>query len=346
MIGRSQAGRVLRALGLRPRPAPPWITTDEQPDRPRPLDSFRFFAIVCAWMEGDVIGATVANAFAQGCERVYLVDNDSPDDTVRAAVDAGAVLAESFSTERFEERLRFDIMNRVVRDVSEADGSEHIWWLWLDADEFPHGPRGMTIREHLAPLDRRFRVVGARFMNHFPSGTPQYLTGFHPLEFQPLCEEHHQGRCGHRKHPLQRYDRAGPSIECGLGIHQAHSATRPLIEPPDPIFHHHFPYRDESVTRKRLARLCGTDENGRTRVHDGDTAVDGMVPRFETLDAVYRGHWDQVRSYRGTSEYESARPVPWATLAPRQDVEPRRWYSTEALDEAARAALDSSVEQP
>ena len=68
-------------------------------------------------------------------------------------------------------------MNEVVAEVSLAEGDQHIWWLYLDADEFPHGPWGMTLREYLATLDERFRVVGTRFFNHYPSGTPHYEPG-------------------------------------------------------------------------------------------------------------------------------------------------------------------------
>jgi hypothetical protein len=318
----------------------PWVAVEEQPSAPQPLTEFQLFAIVCAWMEADVIGATVANAFAQGCERVYLVDNDSPDDTVRQAVAAGAVLAESFSTEHFEEQLRFDIMNRVVAEVSAREGGEHVWWLWLDADEFPHGPRGTTVREHLEQLDRRFRIVGARWINHFPDREPAYLSGFHPLEFQPLCEEHRARICPlqHRKHPLQRYDRAGPPIVCGLGIHAASSAERPLREPDEAIYVHHFPYREAAVTRRRLEMLCAKDESGNSRVYDGDTAVDGMVPRFQTLDAVYRRDWARVRNYRFDGDSTVADPEPWSTIAGPEELEPRRWYPATDVDAAVRAA--------
>ncbi|HET9729776.1 MAG TPA: glycosyltransferase family 2 protein [Acidimicrobiia bacterium] len=301
---------------------------ESQPDVPLPLDSFRLFAIVCAWMEGDVIGATVRNAFAQGCERVFLVDNDSPDDTVAEALTAGAELARSFGTEQFEEQMRFDLMNEVVREVSAAEGADHIWWLWIDADEFPQGPHGRTVREHLAALDRRFRIVGARWINHYPDRDPAYVRGFHPLEFQTLSEEHLLVVCParHRKHPLQRYDRGAEPIECGLGIHLAHSNDRPLKEPDEPIFVHHFPYREPATTRRRLEQLCAKDEAGNARVKDGDTAVDGMVPRFQTLDAVYRGDWEQVRNYRGVNEFAVARPVPWSSIAAPDELAVPRWY--------------------
>src|SRR5262245_25598743 len=203
--------RVLSALGLRPRPAPAWATAEDNPARPDPLPSFRFFAILGTWLEGDVVAATVQNAFAQGCERVYLVDNASPDDTVAAARAAGAVLAHSFTSDSYDETRRIRLMNEVVREVSNESKEAHVWWLWLDADEFHHGPDGLTLRAHLEALDRRFRVVGARVFNHFPDRKPEYLPGFHPLEFHPLCEEFAVAHCaaGHWKHPLLRVDRDG-----------------------------------------------------------------------------------------------------------------------------------------
>src|SRR5262249_40927455 len=153
------------------------------------------------------------------------------------------------------------IMNDVVAEVSaevhRRDGDEHLWWLWLDADEFPHGPSGRTVLEHLRSLDRACRVVGARFLNHYPDRRPGSIVGRHPLDFQPLCEEHVYPMCerGHRKHPLQRWDADGEPITCLAGFHVATSAERPLLEAASPIITHHFPYRNEEVTRARLAAL-------------------------------------------------------------------------------------------
>ena len=49
---------------------------------PEPLTSFPLFAVVKTWMDEDIIEATVRNAFAQGVDRVFLVDNASTDSTV------------------------------------------------------------------------------------------------------------------------------------------------------------------------------------------------------------------------------------------------------------------------
>lgn len=330
-----QGRSAVRKLLGRSQPTPAWVVAAKNPRRFQPVKPLRLFAIVGAWMEGDVIAATVQNAFTQGCERVYLVDNDSPDNTVAEAVRVGAVLAERFQTAQYDEKLRLQIMNRVVQTVSAAEGSDHIWWLWLDADEFPHGPNGMTVLESLAGLDRRFRIVGARFINHFPSTAPAYLSGFHPLDFQPLCEEHRFGcALGHRKHPLQRFDRRAAPIICDRGFHQAYSDERPLYEPTTAIFLHHFPFRDPDVTRARLAKLCASGSGMPVRVQTGDDAADGMIPRFESLDAVYRGDWQKARNYRPETGFSVPAPVPWSSLASSTDLISKRWYSNEELERA------------
>src|SRR5215475_14231166 len=98
----------------------------------------RLFAILGTWMEEDVVGATVRNAFVQGCERVYLVDNASADNTVASACSEGATLARSFDTDSYDEDLRLRHMNAVVQEVSQTEPHRQIWWLFLDADEFHH----------------------------------------------------------------------------------------------------------------------------------------------------------------------------------------------------------------
>lgn len=325
------------------RPPAQWVVAEAEPKTPNPLDDVRLFAIIGAWMEEDVIAATVANAFTQGCERVYLVDNDSRDGTQREAVAAGATVAEIFSTTKYDEALRLRIMNRAVADISAREKAEHIWWLWLDADEFPQAARDLTILDQLQTLDRRFRIVGARFINHFPDRDPAYIPGFHPLDFQPLCEEHRFGcRLKHRKHPLQRWDRSGEPIICDRGFHSATSAELPLREPEEAIFVHHFPYREPATTRRRLAILCGTDESGRSRVDQAGDAADGMIPRFQTLDAVYSGDWANVRNYRIENAFSVPQPHLWSEID-GGGHEPKRWYTKEELTAAIPAVADDST---
>jgi hypothetical protein len=304
-----------------------WISVQDAPSVPDPLPSFRFFAVLGTWMESDVVGACVSNAFTQGCERVYLVDNDSPDDTVDRALDAGAVLARSFATEAYDEAMRMRIMNDVVDEVSTHEPDDHIWWLWLDADEFAHGPRGRRLSDHLGALDRRFRIVGTRYFNHYPSAEPYYVEGHHPIDEQPLCEELRPPFCPlrHRKHPLQRWDRSGPKIECLAGFHKATCDVLPLVEPSDGAFVHHFPFRGEAFSRRRLDVLCGVGAEGVGRAREDDPATAHMLPRYRSLEAVYSQRWDEVENFM-PGKRSGVAPVPWTSLVDEADTSIARWY--------------------
>ena len=314
------------------------MATAPNPEDPTPLADFRFFAVLGTWMEEDVVEATVRNAFAQGVEAVYLVDNASTDATVERALAAGATLAESFETRVYEEHVRVLFMNGVVARESLACGADHVWWLWLDADEFPEGPDGMTILEYLRTLDRRFRLVGSTFYNHYPSSKPEYLPGFHPLDFQPLCEHYIRVLprfCDqwHFKHPLQRFDSAGPFIMSIIGFHSANTMhPAPLLEPTGGIVTHHVQYREESFTRKRMDRLCGGTGRNSYNHSIGNTEIG---KRFASLDAIYEQRWRDVDNLRIRDANKGVDPVPWDGPSPTH-----LWYQPEELEAAKRAWAD------
>jgi hypothetical protein len=305
------APRLRRLLGAAGRAVPPEggsapgpvarddpIVPEDGPAMPDPLPSFRFFAVLGTWMEEDVVEATVRNAARQGCERVYLVDNESPDETVKRAVAAGATFARSFATDCFDGATRIREMQAVVDAVSASEPDDHIWWLWLDADEFHHGPQGMTLREYLATLDRRFRVVGARIFHHLPSGQPAYVEGRHPLDFQPLCYPIPFPYCrlGHSHHPLQRWDRAGPAVASGLGAHTA-TSPQPLLEPALGVYFHHVPFREREATRRRLLRFLGQEDGSHSRLPPNSDSAVHLPARLRSLDALYEQRWRDVAAY-------------------------------------------------
>jgi glycosyltransferase involved in cell wall biosynthesis len=296
------------------------------------LDLFRMFAVVKTWMDEDVIEATVMNALVQGAESVYVVDNGSSDDTVRCAESAGATAVEVHESEFFDGRLSQALMNAVVARQSLQSGAEHVWWLYLDSDEFPEGPDGMTIREYLATLDRRFRVVGAKYVNHLPHAKPEYLPGYHPIDFQPLCYEFAPARwppcqLGHWKHPLQRFDRRGHFILANDGAHSAF-CLGPLVEPVEGIVTHHFQFREEERTRSKIDLSCGPGSK-RTTLHES-MGFDGFVRRRKSLDAVYSGRWAGVETLPNMDPTAVTSPKPWPNLATT-----RRWYPIDEV-EAAR----------
>jgi glycosyltransferase involved in cell wall biosynthesis len=303
------------------------VVAEPQPDRVDPVGRYRLFGIVGTWMEEDIIEATVSNAFAQGVERVFLADNDSPDRTIERAVAAGAEDVLRYRTERFEEDYRYSIMNELVRHVSTASDVDHVWWLWFDADEFARPNDGGTIRAMLDGLDRRYRIVGARVLNHYPTpdGAP-YVTGTHPIDQQPMCEEVTQNICAsrHRKHPLQRWDRHGLALRSGAGFHLAQSEERPLVEPEESLVIHHFPYRDEAVSRARLAALWGGEDTPARAVEDDDAAAH-MRARRDSLDAVYQGRWGDVHNFMPDRPEHGVELVDWRQLRPSISTDIRRW---------------------
>jgi hypothetical protein len=308
------------------------ILAEANPAEAQPPEDIRLFAVLGTWMEEDIVEATVKNAFAQGVEAVYVVDNASTDATVERAVAAGAVLAESFATSHYEERVRILLMNALVARVSLASGAPHIWWLWLDADEFPEGPGGLTIAEYLRTLDGRFRMVGSTYYNHFPTERPAYIPGFHPIDFQPLCEQYtskHIHYCPqpHWKHPLQRFDRRDRFISAGGGFHTGSLRTRePLLEPAGGIVTHHITYREESFSRRRLELLCGTSARNASNDAVGNKTIQR---RFESLDAVYAQDWAHVNNLRGDETMLGVHPRPWP-----DPTSTRRWYGADDLEAA------------
>ncbi len=307
----------------------------------------RFFGIVGAWMEEDVIGASVANALHQGCEQVFLVDNDSPDSTAEVAISHGATLARSYRTEGYDERARIALMNETMHAVTEREGAERTWWLWFDADEFPHGPRGRPLATYLASLHDACRVVGARYFQHFPTVPPYCVAGLHPLKLQLLCYEQRFGQpCSHRKHPLIRLDRGASPVKMGQGFHGYDCADR-LIEASGSAFIHHFPFRAPEVTLRRMTALCDAGEQGASRIASQDLheltafgARSDSSHRFALFDAVYAGRWHEVTRALADRRVRQPDEVVLADWAAEWDVDV--WYPEPEFAEASARAVGHS----
>lgn len=275
---------------VRGRPAGRRTTRERPPPDPvNPVDEFSLVAICFAFAEDDIIEATVLNAFTQGCDRFLLIDHASPDQTISRAVAAGAEHVVDVGADAPFEDTRLKVINELADEVAGASRGRPTWFLHLDADEFPRGPGGRTVREYLAALDSTFRVVGSRFYNHYPMPGVSYLRGGHPIDRQPLCERELVSYCGsgHYKHPLLRHDPGGPTLRQWWGLHRPEDSTSaPWSEPALGIITHHFPFRDEARCRWRMELI-----NERSR----RPRREPVTLRSHSVDAVYQGHWSQVR---------------------------------------------------
>jgi hypothetical protein len=250
---------------------------------------------------------------------------------------AGATVSEVYHTEKFNPRLAQVIINGVVARESLRDDEPFVWWLHLDSDEFPEGPDGLTVRGYLATLDRSFRIVGADFLNHLPSAKPEYISGFHPLDFQPRYYDYRptwEPICGvatHWKHPLQLFDRDAPFIRCEGGAHYAVGGLPgQRTEPDGGIVMHHFQYREEQRSRAKLLRVLDPTSSRALPARP----LAGFNVRMRSLDAVYAGRWNEVETTGGITVGEDS-------IKDWQGGDgPPRWYSSAALS-AARLAASS-----
>lgn len=233
---------------------------------------FKLYAAMFIWFESDIIEAIVKNLFAEGCDKVYFIDNGSPDETINTAIAAGAIHWDTIYSKRFEVGLKTEHIADLVRIVSNEDDSQRVWWMLNDADEFPTGPGERTIKQYLQTLDDKIRCVGGRWLNHIPAYKPFYISKFHPIEFQPeaaleplvtypYCVQNHD------KHNLLRQDKGKDFLWPTVGFHSIYYEEK-ILEPSSNIWIHHFRHRAREFTELRLKALAIPDENGESRLGD------------------------------------------------------------------------------
>ena len=264
---------------------------------------FRLFAMLRAWNEADIIEAAVRNCYAQGAERVYLVDNGSTDDTIGVARAAGAVAVRRFASEFFQDNLMTRRTREWAGEITEIARAGRLWWWTADADELLSGYDGLTVREFLLTVPAECNAVGAVAFNHYPTQRPANVPGVHPRECQPMGMLWDSPFfCGsrHWKHPLFLvFDGRYTAGVCG-GLHDQVVMPEhpPLAEARQTLILHHFMFREERVTRARLKMLCEPKKelggHSRSAPDDYHLKFEGAIKRYQSLDAVYSGRWDEV----------------------------------------------------
>lgn len=218
-------------------------------------------AIMCVWNEEDIIYSTVKHAFSQGCANVYFIDNGSTDNTIREACTAGAQLCCKFSSEEFDEEKKIMYINSAIETINKKTVHDSIWWLIIDADEFPDIDGKLTLLEFLQNLDESYRAIHGFMFNHIPTHKPYFLKNFHPIDFMPICS-----KTSTSKIPLLRYDKDSPHIfSCG-GAHSFDVDDQDIEILEDTINIHHFQYRIKNTTKVRLEYLTVKREDGKSRI--------------------------------------------------------------------------------
>lgn len=308
-----------------------------------PQKPFKFYAVIVSWYEGDIIEATVKNLYRQGVDTVFLIDNESPDNTTQLAVESGAVLYKRIHSNRFSDYLKAKFITQLINKTTSQDEKDRSWWLMCDADELPRAPLDMTIKEYIAQQDDRIRVVGGKHINHYPVHAPYNIPGIHPAEFQfdALQSDEAAIYCSlaHDKHNLIRFDRSGVDIEIMGGFHRFVSKSN-LLETSQPLIIHHFNYRTPDDTLTRLKKLALPDDNGESRI--------GGVEFYKDLEKGITNHMasyidryyfaEQLYSDKRHTMYTSC-PTSWKNLiniVVHDNLPDIRWYSEKELNEKVK----------
>lgn len=247
-------------------------------------------AVLCVWNEEDIIESTVKHLFAQGCSNVFIVDNDSTDKTVPIAINAGAKLAAKFRTKDFDEDQKVTYLNATVKYINDNISDDKIWWLYVDADEFPH-IEGMLLIEYINLLDNTIRAIHGHHFNHIPTHQPYCVQGYHPADFQPLCL-----KSPTTKVPLLRYDKGKKHLFSIGGAHDfiTHDEVIPVVH--DILQIHHFQYRNPEYTVKR-SKILAENRNEwmkkfAKQINQSDTAA--YENRYNAVFTIYNENKNRV----------------------------------------------------
>lgn len=219
------------------------------------------YGITCAWNESDIIYSTVKNLYIQGCDKVFLVDNGSTDNTISEARRAGAILANTFETHYFDEIKKVSILNSSVMAINEASPHDEIWWIYLDADEFPCGWEGKTLRESLLSTESFVGAIHSQIYDHFPTAEPFYIPGYYPGDFQIYAKKSQI-----QKIQLIKYKKNKKHIFTYGGFHYYDAHGEEIIESDKKIELHHFNFRQIDFTKNRLEQLVQKRQDGTARI--------------------------------------------------------------------------------
>jgi glycosyltransferase involved in cell wall biosynthesis len=246
-------------------------------------------AIMCVWNEEDIIHSTVRHAFAQGCANVYVIDNGSTDRTLEEAKRAGAIHFATFHSRYFDEMKKIAHVNTAVETLNASFSDESVWWLYLDADEFPAVLTSITIRDFLCKIAADCRAAHGFLHDHIPTHEPYMAQGCHPADFMPLCV-----KTDTAKIPLLRHDKGKEPLFSMGGAH-TFAASNAIQTLHDVLVIHHFQYRRPQDTRARLSLLARKNSDGTARLDRMDEYAQKVQgkPRsmyYERLEQLERSY--------------------------------------------------------
>lgn len=319
-------------LARRNPPPPPWRKRAIQAWQqfgagPGPVStavSSLLYGAVAAWNEDDIIYATVRHLTAQGCSKVFVIDDHSSDLTVDEARAAGATVILADSDGVYSEAVRSRRLSELITVETGKAGTD-IWWLIADADEFPRGVDGLTIRAMVRQLPGWVDVVGSRVVEHLPHPGAAYQPRSHPVLAFPLAHLYKSPYCplGHWKHQLFRSRAAGEIIPMP-GQHVVSCCDgRRAREWPQSLLMHHVPLRARERTAHKLTEA--TLPQGRYARSPDSFTQWRIKQRMHMLDLLYEGKaHDLPNGFAGESR-SGIHLTDWRSLVPVSERQIEGW---------------------
>jgi glycosyltransferase involved in cell wall biosynthesis len=281
-------------------------------------DTMLLNAVMCVWNEEDIIESTVKHAFAQGCSNVFIIDNASTDKTIEIALNSGAILADTFESKYFDEIQKVSHLNSVVKAYNDHESECCIWWLYIDADEFPNIDYEYRIIDFIKSLDSSVRLIHGYLFDHIPTHLPYNIPGYHPADFMPVAT-----KTKIAKIPLVRYDKGKQHLYSCSGAHTVDSAGESIPMIKDVLNIHHFHYRRPEDSIARLKLLLKKNHDGSSRI-DWMDAREQNLQKSATVKSTYHNRYNNAKHWYNQNKYLSLRhdnlPYTYKNIT--------RWYDT------------------
>jgi glycosyltransferase involved in cell wall biosynthesis len=208
------------------------------------MNRVRIYGICLVKNEDDIIAQTLTFA-TRHCERIFVLDNGSTDETWNIVKDLArknsAIVPFLQTTEPFDNGLRAQVYNAVRRELSDND-----WWLILDGDEFLAEDPGPVIE--VAVRSRADIINTWQIQFYFTERDLQAWEQGQDRRDRPIFER--------RRHYLINWQesRLFPNNphrdwDAGVGYRVPNGLTRVCRRR---ILNRHYQYRDPDQMNKRL----------------------------------------------------------------------------------------------
>ena len=209
----------------------------------------RLYGICLVKNEDDIIAQSLTFA-TRFCDRIYVIDNGSTDDTWAIVNDLGRgnsdIVPFEQTREPYGDWLRARVFNEMHRQFSEED-----WWMILDADEFFVGDPRAAIE--VAVRQRADVVAAWQIQFYFTERDLEAWTRGEDRRESEIFSRRRYYQINWQEPRLFRNRQARPwdihaSIKLPDGPHRM-SSYRP--------FNRHYQFRDPAQMEKRLALRYG-----------------------------------------------------------------------------------------